>query len=318
METLSSNNIEHIMDYLSIIMDNDKYIELLDRYINLISESSSNNQSKINDISKEILNYEIYKKIFDKKNQINLKRLEFFKDKESIDEFIDLNCELITLLKNANDNKHINEFNCLINETFYDIYDSLKMLCFFNDDRLVNYINMCDSEYIKEQFFKLIKNDLTNNKSKMNKNIISYDNIYKCSLNDVKIADYVDDAIEYINNSNDDIKSKQRQINLLKKKRNILKIKLFLLKSLIIPSLVIPLSMQGCGYLIGKKLADENNTISNEEVINEKDYIKNGILIGSITGLGTGTICNIIYNEYFDSKVNDSKEKYERELKKLK
>lgn len=352
----SIENIDGMIDNLSAIMDSNGFNELNKKYKVLDKKVPRNtvlsNEEKqfghfgvdlkyynldgeLRDFEKELSEYNIYKSINDKVNEIKNNSKNIFKDANSIDLYVRLNEELVMLIFDGSKNKYSQQFTTLMKESFDTLFNSLKVLSSFDDKRLIEFINKYESGYVRENISSLIRSSIDTSKLKgsLDDDHIDYDTIVKCSLNDPKTLNILEEAEKYSkmikeereNNLRIEEENKKR-LELIRKRKKLLKLKLGLIKFLIVPSIALPMSCPIAGYAIGKRESNKINLtktitttvdMDNHEILNSsEDYLEyQTSYVASLTicepykknisGTSYSRICNVYDYDTTGLDIND-------------
>lgn len=304
----SSENIDGMMSNLRAIMDSNGYKRLYDEYMPLKSLVPSNTvpskeevdygyfgvdlkyyglDRKFRDFEKKLKEYNRYKVLNDKINDIAESKKVLFEDSTSLDTFVILNKELLMCINECKDDKDIKQFTSLMSRAFNTLYTSLKLLCSFNDNRLLDFINSSNSDYVRENVSSLIRKDIdvSSMEGLLEEDHIDYETISSCAKNDHETTRFIKEAKEYSERikqeKENEIRRKEeskRRLEEIKRRKMNLKLRLALIRFLALQTIILPVSCPIIGHAVGK---NESNKVDLTKTITSTVDINSGRVINS-------------------------------------
>lgn len=298
-----NENIKGILQNLESIMDCSGYSELYHRYLEIANKIPRNEvlskeeekwgsfgvdtkyislANELSDFFNDLIIYNIYKELNDCLNSIRKDTENMFnKDKTVlVDDYIEKNKQLITMIINVKNDDRIHQFTGLINRSIDTLFNSLKTLSFIGKDELLTALEETRSDYLREHLASRVREfiDISKYEGSLEEDYIDSSTIYQCALQDEKIVSREREAREYeerqsilekekenhiaslkemLGNIDKNIEKCTETLLKLKLSRNAIKVKRVLFNLTLIPVLAIPLSLPFIGNKIGKNLSSK-------------------------------------------------------------
>jgi len=256
---------------------------------------------------KELDIYRDYKRLSDLNKEIRDLSSEVFQEDFLVEDFIEKNKKLVDLFIIVKNNKTIHQFTDLMKKSSERIFRSLKILSLLNCSDLFEYINDTGSLLLKEMLGSLIRDsvDIFKFVGELDDDYLNMETISECALLDSKLMSKKDKILncsskqneflewkkkrlehleEYISQLEESIKFEDAEMEKLKSDRGFLKFKRALLRSIVIPAIVLPLS---CFYLGFSRGSSDTKDGSSENAIDADDEL----LMDSSSYVAEVTIC---------------------------
>lgn len=298
-----NENIKGMLQNLEVIMDSKGYSKLYDRYLEIANQIPENEvlteeeekwgsfgvdtryaslANELSSFSKDLIIYNIYKELSDCLNDIKTDTKNIFRKdiNVSLEDYIEKNKQLITMIVNTKNDDKIHQFTKLMDKAIKTLFDSLKTLSFIGKDELLSDLEETRSDYLREHLASKIRKsiDVSEFRGDLEEDYLDNSILRECALQDEKIMSLEKEAREYEEEQASLARKKENHIvdlkealdtmgqniekyteTLLKLKlnRNMIRVKKVLFNLTLVPVIALPLSCPFVGNRLGKHLSSQ-------------------------------------------------------------